>query len=90
MKALLSPLILKSRVMVKGSLTGNFSDPQRTVCSKMWATPFELSGNVLTRIFHETLGKSALLFPDSFEEALIQKGLKTFPARPCLATRKTF
>ena len=30
----------------KGSFTGNFSDPQSTLCSRMWGTPVESFGGV--------------------------------------------
>ncbi len=44
---------------------------------------------ILARIFHVALEKSVPLFHDSSKK-LSWKGLKTFPTRPCLATRKTF
>ena len=33
--------------LTKGSLTGNFSEPHRTECSRMWKTPVSSAGGVL-------------------------------------------
>jgi hypothetical protein len=33
-------------IIKNGSLTGYFLEPQRDVCSRMWATPVESSGMV--------------------------------------------
>ena len=32
--------------LTKGSLTGNFSEPHKTECSKMWNTPVSSAGGV--------------------------------------------
>ena len=38
------------RRLTKGSFTGNFSDPQRTECSRMWNTPVSSAAGVLNEM----------------------------------------
>jgi hypothetical protein len=40
-------------MLKKGSRTGYFSLPQRTVCSRMWATPVASRGVVLNAVLFE-------------------------------------
>jgi len=44
---------------INGSFEGYFLEPQRTVCSTIWATPVESSGGVLNPI-QNTLFSSSL------------------------------
>ena len=44
----------RSSILKNGSRTGNFSEPQRTTCSRMWAIPVSHIGTVLTKTLYKT------------------------------------
>ncbi len=44
--------------LTKGSLTGNFSDPHRTECSRMWNTPVSSAAGVLKETENALLASS--------------------------------
>ncbi len=46
-RAFIKVLRLLFSIEKKGSRTGNFSEPHKAVCSKIWATPLESEGTVL-------------------------------------------
>src|ERR1700722_19183725 len=73
----------------KGSRTGNFFEPQRTVCSKIWATPLEVFGLVckerLNRFSSSSVCRCMILAPvfswiNSIKVALIS-GISTSQTR---------
>jgi hypothetical protein len=63
-KKVLSELLMSSR---KGSLTGYFSEPHKTECSKMWVRPQELMAGVrkamVKTLFASSFSKVMTLAP---------------------------